>query len=49
MAWALRRMRRDTGKADHTTGLAVNIVIQLFFAQDALGWSRVLNTISRRT
>ena len=48
-AWALREMWRDAGKADHGTGLAVNIVTQFSCEQEALGPSRVLNTASRRT
>ena len=46
-AWALREMWRDAGKADHGTGLAMNIVTQLSCEQEALGSSRVLNTAPR--
>ena len=48
-AWALREIWRDSGKADHGTELAINIVTHLFSEQEELGSSRVWSTSSRRT
>jgi hypothetical protein len=48
-AWALREIWRDSGKSDHGTELAINIVTHLLSEQEELDSSRVCNTASRRT